>query len=67
MTETMFIEVSDDGKGIDSSNILKSCRHRSNWQGTIKKPKEHEITSFLFEPGFSTTSKVTDVSGRGWP
>jgi two-component system chemotaxis sensor kinase CheA len=30
-----------------------------------KNLKEYEITSFLFEPGFSTTTKVTDVSGRG--
>ena len=30
-----------------------------------KNLKGNEITSFLFEPGFSTNRKVTDVSGRG--
>jgi two-component system chemotaxis sensor kinase CheA len=62
----VVIEVSDDGKGIDSSSVLKKAIEK----GLVDKEqsknlKEYEITSFLFEPGFSTTSEVTDVSGRG--
>lgn len=62
----VVIEVSDDGKGIDSSSVLKKAVEK----GLVDKEqsknlKEYEITSFLFEPGFSTTTKVTDVSGRG--
>ncbi|HHY70774.1 MAG TPA: chemotaxis protein CheA [Thermoanaerobacterales bacterium] len=62
----VVIEVSDDGKGIDSSNVLKKAVDIGLiGKEQSKNLKEHEITSFLFEPGFSTTSKVTDVSGRG--
>jgi len=62
----VVIEVSDDGKGIDLDGVVKKAVER----GLIDKEqaknlKEHEITSFLFEPGFSTKAEVTDISGRG--
>jgi len=62
----VVIEVSDDGRGIDLNSVLKKAIEK----GLIDKEqsknlKEYEITSFLFEPGFSTKSSVTDVSGRG--
>lgn len=62
----VIIEVSDDGKGIDLNGVLK----RAIDVGLIKEEqsknlKEYEITSLLFEPGFSTAKKITDVSGRG--
>ncbi len=62
----VVIEVSDDGKGIDLNSVIKKAVEK----GLIDKEqsknlKEYEITSFLFEPGFSTKSSVTDVSGRG--
>ncbi|WP_213975282.1 chemotaxis protein CheA [Tepidanaerobacter acetatoxydans] len=62
----VVIEVSDDGKGIDLNSVLKKAIEKGlidNEQS--KNLKEYEITSFLFEPGFSTKSSVTDVSGRG--
>lgn len=62
----VVIEISDDGKGIN----LKSILEKSIELGLVEKDqsgnlKDYEITSFLFEPGFSTKSNVTDVSGRG--
>lgn len=62
----VVIEISDDGKGIDIKRVLKTAIDK----GLIDKEqsrnlKEPEIISFMFEPGFSTKDKVTDISGRG--
>ncbi|MDD4568961.1 MAG: chemotaxis protein CheA [Tepidanaerobacteraceae bacterium] len=62
----VVIEVSDDGKGINLSSVLKkSIEHGLVEKDQSNNLKEYEITSFLFEPGFSTKSNVSDVSGRG--
>jgi len=60
----IFIEVEDDGKGLDRDAILSKARKR----GIIKEDDvltDREIWSLIFEAGFSTAKKVTDVSGRG--
>jgi two-component system sensor histidine kinase and response regulator WspE len=60
------IKVSDDGRGID----LESLRRRVVEKGHASAEMaagftEAELLDFLFLPGFSTASKVTEVSGRG--
>lgn len=58
------LRVDDDGKGLNLENIADKA---------IQKqiiPKEHslseeEIAQLIFHPGFSTSSKVTHISGRG--
>jgi two-component system, chemotaxis family, sensor kinase CheA len=60
----IVIEVSDDGRGLDSEKILRKARER----GLVAEghnPSETEIHFLIFEPGFSTADHVTDVSGRG--
>jgi two-component system chemotaxis sensor kinase CheA len=52
----IVIEVSDDGKGID---VERGLIHPS------KILTEVEAFSLIFEPGFSTAEKVTNISGRG--
>ncbi|KXG77633.1 Chemotaxis protein CheA [Fervidicola ferrireducens] len=62
----VVIEVSDDGCGVDLEKVLEKAQNLNlvdKVQG--KKLKENEILNFLFEPGFSTKEKVTDISGRG--
>ncbi len=60
----VFIEIEDDGKGMDSDVILKKaiangiCKEGENYS-------DKEILQFVFMPGFSTAQKVTDISGRG--
>ncbi|MGM0369205.1 MAG: chemotaxis protein CheA [Bacillota bacterium] len=60
----VIIEVSDDGGGLDKDEILAKAVERE-----IIEPEadltESEIYNLIFEPGFSTTEEVTDVSGRG--
>ncbi len=61
---TVAIEVSDDGQGID----LEKVYHKALQKGIAEKEKtysQNELLNFLFLPGFSTANRVTQVSGRG--
>lgn len=60
----IFIEVSDDGRGIDPDAVLDKARAK----GMIPEGKtltQKEVFDLLFEPGFSTAAQVNEVSGRG--
>lgn len=60
----VVIEASDDGKGIDSDQIMRSAIKKG-----LAKPgeklSEPEILNFIFSSGFSTSAQITDISGRG--
>ncbi len=61
---SVFIEIEDDGKGLDRERILQ----KAIAQGLCKEnavPSDEAIYQYIFMPGFSTAAKVTDVSGRG--
>ncbi len=60
----VLIEISDNGKGIDAEVI----RQKATEKGIIPIDadlSEREVLNLIFSPGFSTASKVTDLSGRG--
>ncbi len=60
----IVIEISDDGKGLDSARILKKAIDN----GTVaagQQLSEAEIFKLIFTAGLSTAEKVTDISGRG--
>ena len=60
----ILIEIADDGKGID----IDAVRNKAIDRGIIHPSKAlTEIESFnlIFEPGFSTASAITNLSGRG--
>jgi chemosensory pili system protein ChpA (sensor histidine kinase/response regulator) len=60
----VVIELGDDGAGIEFGRV----RDRARGLGLITadaEPTEAQMIEFLFEPGFSTASKVTQISGRG--
>jgi len=60
----IYIEVEDDGQGLNREAILSKALAR----GLIKKDQkltDSEIWSLVLEPGFSTAKKVTEISGRG--
>lgn len=61
---SVVIELSDDGRGLDREKILAKARAR----GLVDSDRglsDNELFNLIFEPGFTTASKVTDVSGRG--
>ena len=62
----VLIEVSDDGKGIDYDEIKKAAVRKGVMsQGQADTASGRELLDLLFNPGFSTKSQVTEVSGRG--
>ncbi|MEM7447486.1 MAG: chemotaxis protein CheA [Myxococcota bacterium] len=60
----IVIRISDDGKGLDRQRILEKATERGLIEPSATLP-DSEVFKLIFEPGFSTASQVTDVSGRG--
>jgi two-component system, chemotaxis family, sensor kinase CheA len=60
----IVIEISDDGRGLDREAILQKARAR-NLIAAGAAPSDADIYNLIFEPGFSTAARVTDISGRG--
>jgi|SRR5579871_1946047 len=60
----IVIEVSDDGRGIDREKVVARATERSMIaEGAVLS--DAEVFQLIFQPGFSTAGKITDVSGRG--
>ena len=60
----VLITVRDDGRGLNPGKI----RERAISRGLISAKddlSESEIFRMIFQPGFSTVDKVTELSGRG--
>jgi two-component system chemotaxis sensor kinase CheA len=60
----VFIQVQDDGKGIDFDKV----RAKGIEKGLLSKNQaysEKDLINLMMTPGFSTAEKVTTVSGRG--
>lgn len=60
----VLIEVSDDGGGINQKRVRQVAEERGliDPEATLSSA---EIYSLLFLPGFSSSSKVSSLSGRG--
>jgi two-component system chemotaxis sensor kinase CheA len=58
--------ISDDGRGIDAEKLKAATIKRGIMsEADVKKLTEHEVLSLAFESGISTSSIITDISGRG--
>ncbi len=60
----ILIEITDDGKGINSEAVY----NKAVAKGLISKDaklSETEIFELIYAPGFSTSSEISSVSGRG--
>ena len=60
----IVVQISDDGAGLDHERIVQHARK----QGIIPEGvrlSEAEIHNLIFQPGFSTADKVSELSGRG--
>jgi two-component system chemotaxis sensor kinase CheA len=60
------IEIEDDGRGID----LEAVRRRGIERGLLDPARAHaatdaELAELVFQPGLSTRTAITDLSGRG--
>ncbi|GAA0395419.1 chemotaxis protein CheA [Paenibacillus motobuensis] len=62
----VFIEIEDDGHGIDRSKILaKAISKGIVTESEGAAMKDEEVFMLLFAPGFSTAEVISDISGRG--
>ena len=62
----VVVEVTDDGRGMDVQQIrAKAIEMGLTTPEEASRLSEAEIFEFIFRPGFSTASEVTEVSGRG--
>ncbi|MFT5441385.1 MAG: two-component system chemotaxis sensor kinase CheA [Myxococcota bacterium] len=60
------IEIADDGGGIDPAKLkAKALEKNVITADRAAKMTDREIVNLVFEAGFSTADKVTNVSGRG--
>ncbi|MED1917410.1 chemotaxis protein CheA [Bacillus thuringiensis] len=62
----VFIEVKDDGAGINKDKVLKKALERGIVNpATADSMSDKQIHELLFAAGFSTAEVVSDISGRG--
>ncbi len=61
---SVFIEIKDDGKGIDKEKVIKKAK-KTGFLDYYEKITDELIYQFLFMPGFSTLDKPNELSGRG--
>jgi two-component system, chemotaxis family, sensor kinase CheA len=62
----VFIEIEEDGKGINHAKVLETAVKRGVVSAEeAKSLSEDQVNMLIFAPGFSTADKVTDLSGRG--
>lgn len=60
----VFIQIQDDGRGIDPVNIRKKAVEKGLIAADLQLSLK-ETYDLLFLPGFSTAQRITEVSGRG--
>jgi chemosensory pili system protein ChpA (sensor histidine kinase/response regulator) len=62
----IYIEVEDDGRGIDYEKVRKTAvDHGLISQESAAELGERELLDLLFQPGFSTAPRKTELAGRG--
>lgn len=60
------ITVSDDGRGINLADLRNKIVEKKLIDPAMAQQlTDSELLDFLFLPGFTTSSQVTDISGRG--
>jgi chemosensory pili system protein ChpA (sensor histidine kinase/response regulator) len=62
----IYIEVEDDGRGIDYERVKQSAMERGLVSPeTADRLTERDLREMLFHPGFSTAPIKTELAGRG--
>ncbi|EAT15798.1 chemotaxis protein CheA [Desulfuromonas acetoxidans] len=61
----VWITLEDDGRGLNKEKILAKAITNGLIEGDGSDLTDKEIYNLIFQPGFSTADKITDISGRG--
>jgi two-component system chemotaxis sensor kinase CheA len=63
---SVLLEVRDDGRGLDMQAIRRVALQRGlHDEGTLDAMTPAQLQQLIFLPGFSTSTFVTELSGRG--
>ncbi len=60
----VIITIADDGRGIDPEALRAKAVEKGLLTADVV-PEEKTLLKLIFEPGFSTAARVSDLSGRG--
>jgi two-component system chemotaxis sensor kinase CheA len=61
----IWITIEDDGRGLNREKILAKAREKGMIQGDGAELSDKVVYNLIFQPGFSTADRITDISGRG--
>lgn len=62
----VFIEISDNGAGINRDKVAKKAIENGViTEEQVANLTDSQINQLIFESGFSTADKISDISGRG--
>ena len=61
----VWIMIRDDGRGLDREKIIGKAIEKGLVGIEARDWPDERVFKLVFEPGFSTADKVTDISGRG--
>ncbi|MGA1862365.1 response regulator [Deferribacter thermophilus] len=63
---SILFDIEDDGSGIDIEKIKMTIVEKGLLtEYEASQLRTDELISYIFQPGFSTASQISDVSGRG--
>jgi two-component system chemotaxis sensor kinase CheA len=62
---SIALEISDDGRGLRRDAILAKARERGLVGESKAQLSDEEVYALIFQPGFSTAARVSELSGRG--
>lgn len=64
---SVVIDISDDGGGINRDKVLNKAIERGLIPDGVDPQSipDEQVFQFIFNPGFSTADKISDLSGRG--
>src|SRR5581483_1988624 len=62
----VVIEISDDGRGLDPARLrARAVEKKLLSAAAAGRLSDSEALDLIFQPGFSTASQISEVSGRG--
>jgi len=61
----VWITLQDDGRGLNKEKILEKAIKNGLIEGDGSELSDRVVYNMIFQPGFSTAEKITDISGRG--
>jgi two-component system chemotaxis sensor kinase CheA len=62
---SVIVRVTDDGRGIDREKVLRKAKSMDLVDASRTELTDEELIRTIGRPGFSTASRVTELSGRG--